>query len=319
MERNEVIRKVSESLSISEEDAELVVSKAEIGDEVESSLENWLNNRFLPNVVFIDQQGYAQMCIDALKILGKTAATDYGGSRQRDLGHLWADMTRGYLGELAFKLFLKQKWNVEVYLDHEVGELRDYLPTDIHKVKKQGENERPPRIKVGLKTTKWNGIWLDIPGDQFNHSDVHMLIKVGTGRDHLFAYFKSISVFKDKVLKVGRDLGLLSVEESELLFEKLPSFNLIPAYICGFVWKNRDYEPLSYSGRKGRMHYTITGWNGPIRPGDLERIKEQESITTRGAVKFKGIGRFTHDSGYLFNAGNLRWSDDEWRGVIESM
>src|SRR3989338_3963644 len=193
-----VIQTISQKLNVSGMEAQMIFDKAVAGGEIvdvksEQSSTEWVETRLLPNTVFIDETGYARMCIDALKILGTTAATDYGGSRQRDLGQLWADMTRGYLGEFAFAKFLEKQYNIATNLDHEKGDLKKYLPTDIHSIQRQGEAEREPKITVGIKTTKWNGIWLDLPGDQFNHSDAHILVKVGTGRDHLFAYFKKIS------------------------------------------------------------------------------------------------------------------------------
>jgi len=188
---------------------------------------------------------------------------------------------------------------------------------DIHRIRRDGESFRTPQIKISLKTTKWNGIWLDIPGDQFNHSDIHVLIKVGTGRDHLFAFFKKISVFRDKVLKRGIEVGALTDKESEDLFANLPTFRPIPAYICGFVPKNKKYESLSYDGKKGRKNYTITSWNGPISPGDLDVLKDNEGVS--GSVKFEGIGTFAHDSGYLFNTGNLLWGKADWKKVIDNI
>src|SRR3989339_1566816 len=99
--------------------------------------------------------------------------------------------------------------------------------------KKEGENCR--------KGFEGKGIWMDIPGNHFEHSDVHVLIKIGAKRDHLFAFFKNLSVFKDKVLKRGEEVGLLSREESANLFDSLPSFEPIPAYVCGFAMKNKTY------------------------------------------------------------------------------
>ena len=46
------------------------------------------------------------------------------------------------------------------------------------------------KLNISIKTSKWNGIWLDIPGNQFEHSDIHVFVKIGAGRDHLFAFFK---------------------------------------------------------------------------------------------------------------------------------
>lgn len=311
----EVGKALCDALGVAPGEAEKIVEKAIAGGEITGDFpaSRWLKERLLPNVVQIDEDGYARMCVDALKILGRTAATDYGASRQRDLGQLWADMTRGYLGELAFTLFLKQKWGIESKLGHEVGEMRDYLPMDIHMIRDPGAEYRKPGIQVSVKTTKWNGIWLDIPGDQFNHSDAHILIKVGTGRDHLFAFFKAISVFKDKVLKRGVDVGSLTAKESEALFDTLPTFKPIPAYICGFVRKSDQYKTLDYAGKKGRINFTIMSWNGPIVPGDIESVKKREGVS--GKVTFEGIGNFAHDRGYLFNTGNLLWRENDWQDI----
>lgn len=315
----ETINIVQRQLDVSIEEAGKIVEKAHIGQEFSTVVESltWVNDRFLPNCVLIDEDGYTKMCIDALKILDRTAATDYGSSRQRDLGQLWADMTRGYLGEFAFQLFMKKHWNLESELGHEVGSLDEFLPLDIHNIRRDGGVFHAPSLKLSVKTTKWNGIWLDIPGDQFNHSDIHILIKVGTGRDHLFAFFKKISVFKDKILKKGVDSGCLTCDESDALFENLPSFKPVPAYICGFVKTDRIYEPLSYAGKSGKKNYTIQSWNGPISSGDLDRIKDREHVS--GDIKFEGIGKFSHDSGYLFNTGSLLWNHNDWTKVVNRL
>jgi hypothetical protein len=318
MERGQVIEAISNRLRVKLPDAEKIFDKAQIGGEVCDGAKVWFEQRFRPNLVFIDEDGYSQMCIDALKILGKTAATDYGSSRQRDLGQLWADMTRGYLGELAFKLFLKKN-GILSELDHEIGDIADYLPADIHRIKKDNQDWRLPNLKISVKTTKWNGIWLDIPGDQFNHSNVYVLVKVGTGRDHLFAYFKKISVFKDKILRVGKDKGLLSDSDADRLYDNLPTFSEIPAYICGFVKKpeapGRDI--FHYDGKMGRKNFKISKWNGKIMPEFLEQIRKNKKVF--GEIQFEGIGKFAHSNGYLYNTGELKWKKDDWTALFDRL
>lgn len=280
-----------------------------------SEASKWLAQRFLPNIVWIDEFGYTQMCIDALKILHLAAATDYGSSRQRDLGQHWADMTRGYLAEYAFIKFLEKKWGISAQLGHEVGQLADYLPRDIHQIKKTTDTKwRSPNISIGIKGTKWNGIWLDIPGAQFDHSDIHVMVKVGVGRDHLFAYFKHISVFRDKILPQGIASGMLSEDDADFLFSALPDFAPIPAYITGFVSRESEFKNLPYTGKLGKKHYTIKTWNGEINPDDLDTIRELEEVP--GDVKFEGIGRFSHNKGYLFNTGNLTWEKSKWEKFV---
>jgi hypothetical protein len=307
------IKKVSAFLGISLDEAEKFIEKSTVSGEITTAfpIDDWIEQRLLPNTIFIDEAGYSQMCIDALKILKTTAATDYGSSRQRDMGQLWADMTRGYLGEFAVKQLLKQKYNVDVVLGHEVGTVEEYLPSDIYKVR-EGTLERDPKINIGMKAAKLNGVWFDIPGAQFQKSHAHILVKVGTGRDHLFAFFKSISVFRDKVLKKGTENGFISEVESQEIWDLLPTFTKIPAYVVGFAEVNKNYQPLSYGGKKGRTNYNITSWNGPISPGDVDQVKVAESAAK---VKFEGIGEFSHDSGYLFSTGKLIWNETAWRAL----
>jgi hypothetical protein len=311
------IKKVSDVLSLSLDEATKFVEKSKISGEVSSSfgIDDWVEQRLLPNTVFIDESGYSQMCIDALKILKTTAATDYGSSRQRDMGQLWADMTRGYLGEYAVKKMLKDKFSLDIVLGHEVGTVDEYLPSDIYKVR-EGDVARDPNINIGMKAAKLNGIWFDIPGAQFQKSHAHILVKVGTGRDHLFAFFKAISVFRDKVLKKGTDLGFISECESREIWDLLPTFTNIPAYVVGFAEVKKDYKPLDYGGKKGRTNYNITSWNGPISAGDVDTIRLNESAKK---VKFEGIGEFSHDSGYLFSSGKLIWDEESWRKLANKI
>jgi len=314
----DVQNELKTKLQISDIQALKIIEKViEGGEASKRDLSSWYTERFEPNIVSIDEVGYSEMCINALKILKTTAATDYGSSRQRDMGQLWADMTRGYLGEYAFKLFLKQNFQTHVELGHQKGNLKEFLPTDIHDIIRPDGSRGKPKKNVSIKTSKWNGIWLDLPNAQFNHSDYHVFVKIGADRDHLFSFFKQLSVFKDKILKRGEEIGSLTKEQSSAIFDSIPSFTPIPAYICGFASITDTYSPLSYSGKKGRKNYTITGWSGPISSTDLDTIKSRESI--QGKVSFAGIGEFSHDTGYLFNTGSLRWKQTDWVELISNL
>ena len=316
----EVEKNIQEKLNISQKEVEVILNKALLGKEVlDNNIQDLYQNRFLPNLVFIDENGYAKMCIDALKITITKFSTDYSSRRQRDFGQLWGDMTRGYLAEYAFILFLKEKWGISAELGHEKGNLEDYLPSDIYKIKKEDDDlMREPNLKIGIKGTKWNGIWFDIPGNQFSHSDIHVFVKVGTARDHLFAYFKHISVFKDKILKKGIEIGSINQAEADSLYNKLPLFQPIPAYISGFAITKKNYLELPYKGKKGKKHFTINEWSGEIKSGDLEKIKIKENLEAKGNVKFEGIGEFSHDKGFLFNTGSLYWKKEDWENNVIS-
>jgi len=81
--------------------------------------------------------------------------------------------------------------------------------------------------------------------------------------------------------------------------------------------KNDSYQPLSYNGKAGRKNYKIMSWRGAIAHGDLEAIKSRENV--QGTVAFEGIGNFTHDSGWLFNTGSLRWEKHDWDDLISKV
>ena len=152
-----------------------------------------------------------------------------------------------------------------------------------------------------------------------------IITKAETGKefndDHelegwLNAYFNHLSIFKDKILKKGIELGAINQQEADYLLDTLPLFYPVPAYIAGFALKNTDYCPLSYTGKKGRKNYTIQSWNGEIKAGDLRTIHEQENLSVDGKVKFESIGNFSHENGYLFNVGNLRWKKQDWEEFV---
>ncbi len=71
--------------------------------------------------------------------------------------------------------------------------------------------------------------------------------------------------------------------------------------------------------KKRKIHYKITSWNGPYDFDDFAKIKEKEQLASNGKVELFGIGTLTIQPRYLFNTGNLRWRDDEWKMMISSL
>lgn len=297
--------------------AKSFIEKALISKEIETvsdvDIVNWYENIFKKYLFIIDEQTYLEASIQALKVQFLLAGTDFGSSRQRDLGQKWSDTIRGYLGEFGLKQVFNN-FGIEIDLGHEAGALEQFLPQDIHMVKLEGETDlREPSLKVSIKTTKSNGIWLDIPGDQFNHSDIYILAKIGIGTDHLFSFFKQISVFKDKILKCGKDQGCLDEEEAEIIYNQVPSFHKIYGYIPGFIEYSSVYDNYHYEGRKGRTNFKIYDWAGKYEKSFLNIIKTNEKANK---VEFEGIGQFADQNKYIFGMKSLKNADDEWERLI---
>lgn len=288
----------------------------------ETAIDNWYNQRFKPNVFKISEDVYLKAMIEALKIQFLIAGTDFGSSRQRDLGQKWSDTIRGYLGEFGVQLWFKERWNIDIDLGHEEGTLEEYLPLDIHGVKFEGDTDfRKPNLKVSIKSTKSNGIWLDIPGDQFHHSDIFTLTKLIITTDHLFSFFKAISVFEDKILKLGLDKGLLTEEASQQIYDNIPSFKPVYGYIAGFVKYSEDYKNYSYEYSLGRTNAKIYSYSG-VYEGDetlrdiKNKIKSAEADKTVKKCEFMGIGKFNSSKRYVFGMRNLRYSGRDWRDFV---
>ena len=317
--RENIIMSVSKKTNIKFSDCKIILEKSLITGEIisEEDIDRWLTERFLPNLVFIEPLDYAQMCFNSLKIIKTTASTDYGSSRQRDFGQMWTDLTRGYLGEIAFAKFAKKNYNTTINLDHDKGSLKDYLPSDISSITADSI-KRKANLNVSIKTTKFNGIWLDIPGDQFSHSDIYILVKIAIDRDHLFSFFKKISVFKDKVLKYGLDMGILTETETEEIYNEIPTFSNIPAYITGYL-KAADYleqNPI-YKGRTGRKHYSVDSWAEKISDEKFQSILNSHNLS--GTLKFNGIGKFSHSNGYVFSPDHFAYSAEDWKKFFDSL
>lgn len=282
----------------------------------EETLLHWYDEKFKPNLFLLDEAEYTEASIQALKIQFKLAGTDFGTSRQRDMGQKWSDTIRGYLGELGLRQLLKKKFNLDIELGHEAGSLEEFKPLDIKKVKKgNGTNFINPKINVSLKTTKSNGVWLDIPGDQFNHSDLYVLALLGVDVNHLFSYFKHLSVFKDKVLKKGVDQKYINQAEADEIYNKVPSFRKIYGYVAGLVSKETNPNDYVYDGKMGRTKYTIANWSGKYEERYLDDIKKAHGAQS---IAFVGIGKFSQSNRYIFGLASLKSGEQDWLTMLVS-
>jgi len=296
------------------------VQKVYDGGEVEEDNEEkfiqWIENRLKPNLFFLDKEDYLESCIDSLRTVYAVASTDYGSSRQRDKAQLWSDMTRGYLGEIAVRKKFKNNFNIQVKLAHQPGRLADFTGSDLPFVKKSGDKDfRKNKIDISIKTTKWNGIWMDVPGSQYDHSDYFVLTKINTGTDHLMAFLKEMGLF-ETIMKKGIEKNFLSELEEKRVRKQISDFSQLGlfCYVCGIHKKKKDTE-LVYKGKKGRIHYTVTSAEGYLRPGYEGEIKKKEDLSDKAKVNFQNIGEFMSVNKFIINAGRLWFSKKDWQEI----
>lgn len=294
-----------------------------------SSIDEWLE--WLGwSTVLLDEKDYLFATVHSLDLAPRLAATDYGTARQRDLGQLVTDTVRGFLGEIAFAKWLKERFNVRAELDFRKGPLQEFLPSDIKFI-----NGRAPKLNVSIKTTKLRGIWLDIPFKQIGHSHIFVLVRIGATREHFLAFLKEISVIKDKILEKAAELGLITVEELESVWNAIPGFTRIPAYIAGFFDKRiygdevkKEDSIITAEGEvRGKKKVVVTKFMGYWHPGKqlykerLIRILEEKHIKVpSGAeVEFEGVGEFSKTLHFIISSGLLKRRREDWERLLRDL
>ena len=303
-----------------------------------SSIDEWIN--WLSwSTVLLDEKDYLVAAVHALDLAPRLAGTDYGTTRQRDLGQLWTDTIRGFLGEIAFVKWLERRFGVKAELDYRKGPLVAFLPSDIKSV-----NGRKPKLNISIKTTKLRGIWLDIPYKQIEHSDIFVLVRVGVTREHFLAFLKKISVIRDKILGKAIELGIISDGELRSIWDTIPEFSNVPAYIAGFFdkrkyganIKKRDSVFLvegvvrKVKSRKKKKIITkviINKFVGYWHPKQeiyknkvIELLRGQnKQVPDDAEIEFEGIGDFSSTLHFLVSSGALKRSKEEWQAVIEEI
>ena len=303
-----------------------ILRGAQEGLEISSiGFDAWFENRLKYQFAWLDKDDYSRALVRALWLAPVFAGTDFGSSRQRDMAQVWTDTARGFLGEISVSKFLFEKFGIETALDTRRGKLTEFLPADIVKIKPLYRDWRKPNLRISIKTTKFNGRWLDVPGAQIEHSDVFILVKIGILRHHFLAFLKAISFLKDKLFTRAKNLGELNDNMAEELWNEIPHFDPIPTYIAGYLNKNELNLPVHHiiCEKKGRTKIRIAVTQG-IGVFSKETLRNHPSIQ-----KFdpEGILRIEIEpiidsitaAHFLAHSGGLTWGEKEWDRLIKSL
>jgi len=291
---------------------------------------DWLQNRFIPQLVWLDQDDYTRAITRALPQALKMTASDFGSTRQRDLGQLWTDTARGFMGEIAVKKFLEEKFDTIVEPDISTDKpIDEYISTDIKSVSKilgNKINSRPLKQKISIKTGKFNARWLDeYSANKTESIDVFIFVRIGTGRDHFVAFLKTISFLGTKLFPIAEDLGELNPETRKNLWDSIPSFQPIPVYITGFLSRNNLHLPIhsvnaKLSGKKNKKILILEGV-GEFSMNALRQNPQITSIDPKEELKIviDGLDREIDNSPHFFaNTGALQWGVNNWRNLIKN-
>jgi hypothetical protein len=313
-DNNSVWSLASQALKGANEGLELEVPPAE-----------WFEKRFKYQFVWLEKEDYLKALIRALWLAPVFAGTDFGGARQRDMAQVWTDTARGFLGEIALSKFFLEKFGVEVKLETRRGELKEFLSTDVSQIRFSDGVWRQPSLRISVKTTKFGGRWLDLPGAQFQHSDVFILVKIGILRQHFLAFLKAISFLKEKLFPIAEGLGELSAKDAKRLWDEIPEFDPIPGYIAGFLLKSEISLPVhmvnaEVRGKK-RKRIVITHGVGLFSPRTVRELKEIRELDQNKnlPIEVEPIMDSLSGDHFLAHSGSLKYGEGSWRQLINRM
>lgn len=302
-----------------------VLRGARGGLETEDSFEDWLKNRFTYTFTWLDKEDYLKALVRALWLAPVFAGTDFGSSRQRDMGQVWTDTSRGFLGEIAVSKFFGEKLSVKTKIDTRRGNLKEFLSLDISTIQLSGEKWKTPNLKISIKTSKFNARWIELPGKQIEHSNVFILAKVGILRHHFLAFLKAVSFLKNKLFVIAKNLGELGDKEAKQLWEEIPEFNPIPAYIVGYLDKSELNLPIHMINAKvigiKNKRIAITQGIGIFSPATLRNHHEILELDPSGKLPLeitpiiKSLGKTT----FLAHSGGLKYGKESWHQLIDML
>ncbi len=323
-----VLEEHMESGQTSRKLAEQVLKSAGCGLEFDgTTFEDWLETRFKYQLVWLDSDDYAKALTRALWLAPHFAGTDFGTSRQRDMGQEWTDTARGFMGEIAVGKFLKEKFGVEVLPITRRGEAQEFMETDIEDIILPNRQKSVSKTKVSIKTGKFNSRWLDV-GTQYTYSDVYMFVKVGVLRSHFLSFLKDISFLRDKLFPRAVALNELGEEESKTLWDEVPTLQPLPAYVAGYINKPNPDSPitsLNWRIKKGRKNQSIVVMQGVgiMNAETIRSVEEIKQADPEGklSIEIEPIIKQLEqrDTHFLASCGGLYWGNDNMSNLVKKI
>lgn len=252
-----------------------IVNTSKTGRKIEyniniEKIEQWIKEKLIPNTIIIDTDSeeflkFLTFCLAMpYKMLsGETKATLSEltqRNKKRDYLQIFSDTFIGKIGETAFKVFAKQKFNMDIKLDWRIGEERKKFKSDIVNLKKV----------VSIKATDTlEGIWAKTPIE--GNPEYGIFVKVFLPKDFFIKILSHISSFKKLIDYIAKKIAVEKTENgtSELLdYVEKTAYSekmVIKAFVCGFFKPSEN--TLKHKGEKlpfmGELHQDthLIEWN----------------------------------------------------------
>ncbi len=222
-------------------------SKEIIGEKIKNRwyFDKYLLNKYkelkIERTVLLDIEQYEKCFEFAIKMV-------YGGLSlhgirgERTEVQAADDVILGILAEHAIKMFLYNKFSIQIKLDESVHP-NQITPQDIHLIM-DNKIFRSPKMGVGIKASKMKNAFLVLGSNELDlkerRSDIYIFARVGLPSDHLFRILRDHSFF-GKVRKFIDD---------NKNFKKIGKLEEIPVWICGFAYAEELEKVKAIPGQK---------------------------------------------------------------------
>ena len=225
-----------------------------------ADLKEWLSNHKW-RTIDLTSGDYA-LCLDfalAQHFRGYVLS-DWGTARQREFGQKITNWVKGQLAEVAVKKFFENEFDFIVELDFEIRP--EIVPQDITKIIDNTE-EREPRIKVGIKSSKPKSAYLVLSENEVTlperRSDIYILCRPDIPDDHL------LRITRDRIIEIVKDQ-----QHFQKYGMEIPDFSNIPCEIAGWCSVDElakvtsipglEFDGVRFVRKSGQLHRDKKSW-----------------------------------------------------------
>jgi hypothetical protein len=127
------------------------------------------------------------------------------------------------------------------------------------------------------------------------------------------------------LFQTAKNLGELDEDNASELWNEIPGFDAIPAYISGLLYKNDVNLPIQsmtceLKGRK-KKRICISAGVGLFSPETVRAQKDVQQLDPDGVLPIAIDPIIDSLSGQHFfaNSGALRWTKNEWECLLKKM
>lgn len=206
--------------------------------------------------VALDQDDYYESLQFALqKFYSGAPRANFATSTQREAGKYLSDHISGYLGELAFQLFMQVSFDIEIKLDKNIDGL--VRSQDIAAVSRRRGVENQPAFKISVKSSKMKNVWLIVGKNEIEladrKSDYYVFVRVNLYPDHIVRLIREHPAV-EKIKKIIPPLeshisaqvcGFTGIADLEGPIEKVGIQKISPSYVKRSGSLRKDWEFLA--------------------------------------------------------------------------